>query len=396
MNKEAVIAAEAAHYVPVFSRYPIVLERGEGCTVYDADGKAYIDFLAGIAVNALGHAHPKLVKAIADQAGKLIHCSNLFYTAVQSELVTRLAALSGLERVFLANSGAEANEGAIKLARKWADVKDPAKKRIISAVHSFHGRTLATLTVTGQPKYQAGLAPLPAGFSYVTYGDLAELKAQMGKDVCAVMLEPIQGEGGVHVPEPGYLAAVKALCDEYDALLIFDEIQTGVGRTGKMFAYEHEGIKPDIVTLAKGLAGGVPIGAFMASETVAQSFHPGDHGSTFGGNPLAAAAANAVLDVIEEEALVENAAKMGQYFVGKLQGLAAEFPALIKDVRGRGLLVGMELTKPGSSIVLSCMTQGVIINCTAGNVLRFVPPLIVTEKEIDRVIAVLADVLRQQ
>ena len=251
MNKEAVIAAEAAHYVPVFSRYPIVLERGEGCTVYDADGKAYIDFLAGIAVNALGHAHPKLVKAIADQAGKLIHCSNLFYTAVQSELVTRLAALSGLERVFLANSGAEANEGAMKLARKWADVKDPGKKRIISAVHSFHGRTLATLTVTGQPKYQAGLSPLPAGFSYVTYGDLAELKAQMGKDVCAVMLEPIQGEGGVHVPEPGYLAAVKALCDEYDALLIFDEIQTGVGRTGKMFAYEHEGIKPDIVTLAK-------------------------------------------------------------------------------------------------------------------------------------------------
>ena len=396
MNKEAVIAAEAAHYVPVFSRYPIVLERGEGCTVYDADGKAYIDFLAGIAVNALGHAHPKLVKAIADQAGKLIHCSNLFYTAVQSELVTRLAALSGLERVFLANSGAEANEGAMKLARKWADVKDPGKKRIISAVHSFHGRTLATLTVTGQPKYQAGLSPLPAGFSYVTYGDLAELKAQMGKDVCAVMLEPIQGEGGVHVPEPGYLAAVKALCDEYDALLIFDEIQTGVGRTGKMFAYEHEGIKPDIVTLAKGLAGGVPIGAFMASETVAKSFHPGDHGSTFGGNPLAAAAANAVLDVIEEEALVENAAKMGKYFVGKLQGLAAEFPALIKDVRGRGLLVGMELTQPGSSIVLSCMTQGVIINCTAGNVLRFVPPLIVTEKEIDRVVAVLADVLRQQ
>lgn len=396
MNKEAVIAAEAAHYVPVFSRYPIVLERGEGCTVYDADGKAYIDFLAGIAVNALGHAHPKLVKAIADQAGKLIHCSNLFYTAVQSELVTRLAALSGLERVFLANSGAEANEGAMKLARKWADVKDPGKKRIISAVHSFHGRTLATLTVTGQPKYQAGLSPLPAGFSYVTYGDLAELKAQMGKDVCAVMLEPIQGEGGVHVPEPGYLAAVKALCDEYDALLIFDEIQTGVGRTGKMFAYEHEGIKPDIVTLAKGLAGGVPIGAFMASETVAKSFHPGDHGSTFGGNPLAAAAANAVLDVIEEEALVENAAKMGKYFVGKLQGLAAEFPALIKDVRGRGLLVGMELTQPGNSIVLSCMTQGVIINCTAGNVLRFVPPLIVTEKEIDRVVAVLADVLRQQ
>lgn len=396
MNKEAVIAAEAAHYVPVFSRYPIVLERGEGCTVYDADGKAYIDFLAGIAVNALGHAHPKLVKAIADQAGKLIHCSNLFYTAVQSELVTRLAALSGLERVFLANSGAEANEGAMKLARKWADAKDPGKKRIISAVHSFHGRTLATLTVTGQPKYQAGLSPLPAGFSYVTYGDLAELKAQMGKDVCAVMLEPIQGEGGVHVPEPGYLAAVKALCDEYDALLIFDEIQTGVGRTGKMFAYEHEGIKPDIVTLAKGLAGGVPIGAFMASEAVAKSFHPGDHGSTFGGNPLAAAAANAVLDVIEEEALVENAAKMGRYFVGKLQGLAAEFPALIKDVRGRGLLVGMELTQPGNSIVLSCMTQGVIINCTAGNVLRFVPPLIVTEKEIDRVVAVLADVLRQQ
>ena len=396
MNKEAVIAAEATHYLPVFNRYPIVLERGEGCTVYDADGKAYIDFLAGIAVNALGHAHPKLVKAIADQAGKLIHCSNLFYTEVQSKLIIRLAALSGLERVFLANSGAEANEGAMKLARKWGNAKDSGKKRIISAVHSFHGRTLATLTVTGQPKYQAGFEPLPAGFSYVAYGDLAELKHQMGKDVCAVMLEPIQGEGGVHVPEPGYLAAVKALCEEHDALLIFDEIQTGVGRTGKMFAYEHEGVKPDIVTLAKGLAGGVPIGAFMASETVAQAFHPGDHGSTFGGNPLAAAAANAVLDVIEEESLIANAEKMGRYFTAKLQEVAIQFPALVKEVRGRGLLIGMELTNPGTGIVLACMEQGVIINCTAGNVLRFVPPLIVTEKEIDRVVAVLANVLRQQ
>lgn len=396
MNKEAVMAAEATHYLPVFNRYPIVLERGEGCTVYDADGKAYVDFLAGIAVNALGHAHPKLVKAIADQAGKMIHCSNLFYTEVQSKLITRLAALSGLERVFLANSGAEANEGAMKLARKWANAKDPGKKRIISAVHSFHGRTLATLTVTGQTKYQEGFDPLPAGFSYVAYGDLAQLKDQMGKDVCAVMLEPIQGEGGVHVPEPGYLAAVKALCEENNALLIFDEIQTGVGRTGKMFAYEHEGVKPDIVTLAKGLAGGVPIGAFMASETVAQAFHPGDHGSTFGGNPLAAAAANAVLDVIEEESLLANAEKMGGYFMAKLQELAVQFPALVKEVRGRGLLVGMELTKAGNGIVLACMEQGVIINCTAGNVLRFVPPLIVTEKEIDRVIAVLAKVLRQQ
>ena len=396
MNKEAVMAAEAAHYMPVFNRYPIVLERGEGCTVYDADGKAYLDFLAGIAVNVLGHAHPKLVKAIADQAGKLIHCSNLFYTSVQSDLATRLAALSGLERVFLANSGAEANEGAIKLARKWGQAKQPGKGRIVSAIHSFHGRTLATLMATGQPKYQAGFDPLPAGFSYAPYGDLAALKEQMGKDVCAVLLEPIQGEGGVHVPEPGYLAAVKALCDEYDALLIFDEIQTGIGRTGKMFAYEHEGVKPDILTLAKGLAGGVPIGAFLASESVAKAFSPGDHGSTFGGNPLAAAAAIAVLDVIEEQALVARADKMGRYFTEQLQGLAAQFPKLAAAVRGRGLLLGMDLTMEGRGIVLACMEQGIIINCTAGNVLRFVPPLIVTEQEIDRVIAVLAEVLRRQ
>lgn len=396
MNKEAVMAADAAHYMPVFSRYPIVLERGEGCTVYDADGKAYLDFLAGIAVNALGHAHPALVRAIAEQAGKLIHCSNLFYTAVQAQLATRLAALSGLDRVFLANSGAEANEGAIKLARKWGQAKQAGKGRVVSAIHSFHGRTLATLMATGQPKYQAGFDPLPTGFSYVPYGDLAALKAQMGADVCAVLLEPIQGEGGVHVPAPGYLAAVKALCQEHGALLIFDEIQTGVGRTGKMFAYEHEGIKPDIVTLAKGLAGGVPIGAFLASEEVAQAFSPGDHGSTFGGNPLASAAALAVLDVIEEQDLLAQAENMGRYFSNKLQGLAQEFPSLVKEVRGRGLLLGMELTKEGRGIVLACMEHGMIINCTAGNVLRFVPPLIVTEVEIDRLVAVLAEVFRRQ
>ena len=284
----------------------------------------------------------------------------------------------------------------MKLARKYGKLQSEDKVEIITALHSFHGRTLATLTATAQEKYQKGYEPLPQGFSHVPFGDLAALEAAVSAKTCAVFLEPIQGEGGVHVPPAGYLKAVRELCYKHGALLIFDEIQTGVGRTGTFFAYEQEDVTPDIVTLAKGLAGGVPVGAFLAKEEVAQAFHAGDHGSTFGGNPLAAAAANAVLDVIEEEALVENAAKMGRYFVGKLQGLAAEFPALIKDVRGRGLLVGMELTQPGNSIVLSCMTQGVIINCTAGNVLRFVPPLIVTEKEIDRVVAVLADVLRQQ
>ena len=395
MNKNAVIALDAQYYLPVFARYPIVLERGEGPYVYDNEGKKYLDFLAGIAVNLLGHGHSGLVKAVAEQAGKLIHCSNLYYTEVQAALVQKLAQRSGLERVFIANSGAEANEGAMKLARKYGKLQSESKVEIITAQHSFHGRTLATLTATAQEKYQKGYEPLPQGFSHVPFGDLAAMEAAVSAKTCAVLLEPIQGEGGVHVPPAGYLKAVRELCDKHGALLIFDEIQTGVGRTGTFFAYEQEGITPDIVTLAKGLAGGVPIGAFLAKEEVAQVFHAGDHGSTFGGNPLACAAALAVLEAMEQENLLDNANKLGQLLQDKLRQLAQKYPGIITTVRGRGLIVGAELAGQGRGIVEACLEKGIIINCTAGNVLRFVPPLNITAAHIEEVIAVLDSVLKE-
>lgn len=396
MNKEEIFQTDKEHYMPVFARYPLVLARGEGPYVYDIDGNRYIDFLAGIAVNVLGHAHPKLVSAIAGQAGALIHCSNLYYTEVQAKLIKSLAALSGLDKVFLANSGAEANEGAIKLARKYAKTLQADKVEIITAKEGFHGRTLLTLTATAQPKYQQGYEPLPGGFSYVPYNDLAALKAVVSEKTCAVMLEPIQGEGGVHTPDANYLREVRELCDQYGALLIFDEIQTGMGRTGKMFAYEHYGIKPDIVTLAKGLGGGVPIGAFIASDKAAAAFGPGDHGSTFGGNPLACAAANAVLAIMAEERLLDNVEETGQYLLAELNKLQQKYPRIITGARGQGLMLGVQLTQPGRGIVNQCLEHGVIINCTAGDVLRFVPPLNITRGHVDEVIAVLDKVLAVQ
>lgn len=389
MTNEEIFQKDQENYMPVFARYQLVLSHGEGVYAYDTNGKKYIDYLGGIAVNVLGHGHPKLVKAISDQAAKMIHCSNLYYTQVQAELAEKLVKLSGLGKVFLANSGAEANEGAMKLARKFAHQTNPDKSEIITANHCFHGRTLATLTATAQPKYQKGLEPLPAGFRYVDYNDIDALKAMMSEKTCAVMLEPIQGEGGVNIPDQEYLKQVRALCDQYGAALILDEIQTGIGRTGTMFAYEQFGIKPDIVTLAKGLAGGVPVGAFIASDTYAAAFHAGDHGSTFGGNPLACAAANMVLDTIAEENLLQNAKEVGAYFMAELKKLQVKYSGLIAEVRGKGLIIGAELTKPGREIVDACLQDGAIINCTAGNVLRFVPPLIVTKANVDELIVIL-------
>ena len=380
-------------YLPVFARYEIVLDHGEGPYVYDINGKKYLDYLGGIAVNVLGHNHPGLVKAIADQAGKMIHCSNLYYTKAQADAAKKLKALSGLDKVFFGNSGAEANEGAIKAARKYAHQMDEEKSQIITAMHSFHGRTLATLTATGQPKYQKGVGPLPQCFDYVTYNDIEGLEKMMSEKTCAVMLEPIQGEGGVHVPKDDYLKKVRALCDKYNAVLIFDEIQTGIGRTGTMFAYEQFGVKPDIVTLAKGLAGGVPIGAFIVTDAIAAAFHAGDHGTTFGGNPLACAAANLVLDTIAEDHLLDNVNTVGAYLQQKLEGFQKKYPALITEVRGKGLILGMQLTKPGREIVDACLAEGAIINCTAGDVLRFVPPLIIKKEHVDELIAILDKVL---
>ena len=362
---EAIYAKDAAGYLPVFNRYKIVLDHGEGVYVFDNNGRKYIDFLAGIAVNVLGHAYAPLVKTIAEQAGRMIHCSNLYYTQAQADAAERLVRLSGLGKAFFANSGAEANEGAIKVAHKYAHAKDPEKSQIITAWHSFHGRTLATLTATGQPKYHEGFGPLPAGFDYVHYGNIEELEKMMSAKTCAVLLETIQGEGGVHVPTAEYLKRVR----------------------------EHFGVQPDIVTLAKGLAGGVPIGAFIVTDEVAGAFHAGDHGTTFGGNPLACAAANVVLDTVQKEGILGHVDKVGAYFREKLEGFQKKYPALIKEVRGMGLLLGMELSIEGRGIVNECLEHGAIINCTAGNVLRFVPPLIVKEAHIDELCAILEPIL---
>lgn len=393
LTNEEIFAKDKSDYLPVFARYNIVLDHGDGPYVYDTKGKKYIDFLAGIAVNVVGHNYKPLVDAVSQQASKMIHCSNLYYTEVQVEAAEKLKKLSGMDKVFFGNSGAEANEGAIKLARKYATNIDPEKIQIISALHSFHGRTLATLTATGQDHYHHGFGPLPAGFDYVPYNDIQALEAKMSDKTCAVMLEAIQGEGGVHVPDPDYLPKVRALCDKYNAVLIFDEVQCGMGRTGTFFGCQQFGVKPDIVTLAKGLAGGVPIGAFMATDKVASAFHAGDHGSTFGGNPLACAAACVVLDALIDGNLMENAKEIGAYLQSKFEEYKAKYPKLIKEVRGRGLILGMELTRPGREIANECLDYGAIINCTAGNVLRFVPPLNITKAHVDELISVLDKVL---
>ena len=393
LTNEQIFAKDKNDYMPVFARYNIVLDHGDGPYLYDTSGKKYIDYLAGIAVNVVGHNYKPLVDAISRQAAKMIHCSNLYYTEVQIEAAEKLKKLSGMDKVFFGNSGAEANEGAIKLARKYATDIDPEKIQIISAVHSFHGRTLATLTATGQDHYHHGFGPLPEGFDYVSFNDIEALEAKMSDKTCAVMLEAIQGEGGVHVPDEDYLPKVRALCDKYNAVLIFDEVQCGMGRTGTFFGCQQFGVKPDIVTLAKGLAGGVPIGAFMATDKVANAFKPGDHGSTFGGNPLACAAACVVLDALVNDNLMENAKEVGAYLKAKFDTYKEKYPTLIKEVRGRGLILGMELTRPGREIANECLDWGAIINCTAGNVLRFVPPLNITKAHVDELITILDKVL---
>lgn len=389
MKTETVIEQTEKYYLPVFGRYPVVIDHGRGCKVYDAEGTEYIDFLAGIAVNALGYGHPAVVRAISEQAAKMMHCSNLYYTEIQAKAVKIIAEVSGMDRVFLANSGAEANEGAMKLARKYGVAKNPNKFKIISADHSFHGRTFDTLAATGHDYYRVGYGPLTPGHIFVPYGDIGALEAVMDDEVCGVLLEPVQGEGGVHVPSDEYLRQVRALCDKHDALLIFDEIQTGVGRTGKWFAYMHSGVKPDVLTFAKAVGGGFPMGGFAVPEKHAHVFKPGDHGSTFGGNALSCAAACAALTAIKAENLVARAAEQGAYFKGELEKLQAKYPDKVKEVRGCGLLLGMELVKEGRPVVESCLQEHVIVNCTSGNVIRLVPPLIVAKEEIDAVAAAL-------
>lgn len=389
MDKKTVIEQTEKYYLPVFGRKAMVVDHGQGCRLWDNEGNEYVDCFAGIAVNSLGYNHPALVNAITEQAQKVMHCSNLYYTEIQAKAVGVVAEVTGMERVFFANCGAEANEGALKLARKYGKQKAAGKFRIITAWHSFHGRTMATVTATGQPHYQEGYEPLPAGYEYVEYGDAAALEAMMGPDVCAVMLEPIQGEGGVHVPEDGYLQKVRDLCNKYDALLIFDEVQTGVARTGEWFAYMHSGVKPDVLTFAKGIGGGFPVAGFAVPESLAHVFKLGDHGGTFGGNPLACAAVYATLTTIKAEKLVDKAAVKGAYFMELLKRLQEKYPDKVVDVRGRGLMLGMELNQSGQPIVEHCLTNNVIVNCTAGNVIRLVPPLIISIEDINTVVTAL-------
>ena len=395
METKEIMAMTEKYYLPVFIRNKIALDHGQGTKLYDADGKEYTDFFAGIAVNALGYGHPGVVKAISDQAAKLIHCSNLYYTEIQAKCVEEISKVSTFERIFLCNSGAEANEGAIKLALKYGTNKNPKKFKFITALESFHGRTMETLTATGQEHYHEGLGPLPVGFSYVPYGDIEAFTKVMDDDVCGVILEPIQGEGGVHVPPAGYLAKVKELCQKHDALLILDEVQTGVCRSGKWFAWMLTGVKPDIMTMAKAIGGGIPMGAFAVDEKLAHVFKPGDHGTTFGGNVLACAASYATLSILEKDNMPEVVTQTGEYFKGKMQELQNKFPEKITQVRGAGLILGMELAKPGAPVVEKCLEKGFIINCTVGNVLRFVPPLIISKGEIDSLITALEEIFRE-
>ena len=376
-----------------YARFPILLVKGKGTRVWDMEGKEYLDFVSGLAVCNLGHCHPKVVKAIQDQAEKLIHVSNFYYIESQIRLASLLCERSFADKVFFCNSGAEANEGAMKLARKYAKERmEGDRYEIITMDRSFHGRTLATLTATAQKKFHKGYAPLMPGFKYVPFNDLGAVKNAIDSKTCAVMLEPIQGEGGVNCPSEGYLKGLREICDEKGVLLIFDEVQVGMGRTGKLFAYEHEGVAPDMLTLAKSLAGGVPIGALLIKKGVAESFEPGDHASTFGGNPLATAAGMAALTAILEEGMLENCQKVGAYFLSRLEEIKKKYP-FIQEVRGKGLILGMELKMDGSSIVKEMMQKGFLINCTMGNVLRFLPPLIVTKEEVDQMVKALEEVL---
>lgn len=389
MDKKTIIEETEKYYLPVFGRYPMVMELGQGCRVWDNEGNEYVDAFAGIAVNSLGYNHPVLVKAISEQASKLMHCSNLYYTEIQAKALRVVAEATGMDRIFFANCGAEGNEGAMKLARKYGVSKAPTKYKIISADESFHGRTFDTLAATGHDYYHVGYGPLSPGHVLVPYGDIKALEAQMDDDVSAVLLEPIQGEGGVHVPPDEYLKQVRALCDKHDALLIFDEVQTGVARTGKWFAYMHSGVKPDILTFAKGIGGGFPVAGFAVPERLAHVFKPGDHGGTFGGNPLACAAVYATLTTIKSEGLVDKVAEKGEYFKNELRKLQEKYPDKVTDVRGCGLMLGMEVAGEGKPIVESCLANNVIVNCTAGNVIRIVPPLIISREEIDIVVAAL-------
>ncbi|MHC4440083.1 MAG: acetylornithine/succinylornithine family transaminase [Planctomycetota bacterium] len=374
-----------------YGRLPRVITKGEGCYLYDADGNKILDMFPGWAVSAIGHCHPKVVEALRKQAGELLHIDNTFYSEPQGQLAKLLSERAFGGKCFFCNSGAEANEAALKLARLHTSEE---KYKFITAEGSFHGRTFATMTATAQPKHHEGLLPLLPGFVYVPFNDIEALEKAFSDEVAAVMVEPIQGEGGINLPDAEYLRAIRRLCDENGAVLIFDEVTTGVGRTGKWFAYQHYDVEPDIMTMAKALGGGTAIGAMMAKEEVAASLVPGKHATTFGGNALVCAAGVAVIEVIEQENLLENANQLGQYTMDKLQQLKQKH-SVIDSVRGVGLMIGVQLSSSGTSIVDKCLENGLRINCTQGTVLRFMPPMIASESQIDQAIEILDNVLSE-
>ena len=387
-STEDLIASGRKRTSPNYAPAPIVFERGEGVWLVDREGTRYLDFVAGIAVCALGHAHPRLTEALRDQVGRLLHISNMYFNEPQIELMEMLTERSFADRVFFCNSGAEANEAAFKLARRYqhAVAQRPGKTRIVSMKQSFHGRTLAAITATGQPKYHDGFAPLVPDFDYIPFNDLDALKASITDETAAVIVEPIQGEGGVRPARAEYLQALRDLCDQVGALLIFDEVQTGVGRTGSYFAYQHFGVTPDIMTLAKGLGGGVPLGATLATEEVWKGWKRGSHASTFGGNPLVTRAATVVLDEIEAAQLLANATARGEQLQAGLRELAEQFP-VITEVRGVGLMVGAECGEHASTLAGLARDEGLLINTAGGHTLRFVPPLIITEDDVDEALS---------
>ena len=394
MDFEAIRAAEASHFLPVVNRHPVALVEGKGSRVRDVEGREFIDLMAGWGVTCIGHCHPTLVQAIADQAGRLMQTTNIFYTLPQAELITKLAQVAppGLTRSFLTNSGTEAVEGALKAAHRAT-----GRSVFVSADGAFHGRTLGALHVIGSEKHRAPYAPLLRESVRIPFDNLLAAEDALDDRVAAVIVEPVQGEGGVHVPRRGYLTELRELCHANGALLICDEVQTGIGRTGRLFACQHEDVRPDIVTLGKGLGGGFPVAAFLCTEAVAATVQPGDHGTTYGGNPLACAAANAVLAVIEEEKLCDRAASLGEKLATRLGAFAEEHPRRVEGVRGRGLLQALVLRDPkqAAGLPARAIEQGVLVNVTAGNVVRFFPALNIPEDELwealDRVLALVAD-----
>ena len=379
-----------------YNRFPVVFIKGRGAKLFDSDNREYLDFVAGIAACNLGHCHPKVTVAFQKQAQRLVHISNLYHNEPQIKLAKLLVENSFADKVFFCNSGAEANEAAIKLVRKYAKEKLKGNRfEIITMEKSFHGRTMATITATGQEKVQKGFEPLLPGFKYAPFNYIDAVKKAINKKTAAVMVEPIQGEGGVNIPDNDYLKKLRRLCNDEGILLVFDEVQTGMGRTGRLFAYEHYNIEPDIMTLAKALGNGVAIGAMLARDSVAEVFTPGSHATTFGGNPLACSAAVAALETIMEDGIMfEDCVRMGDYLIKGLKELKKEY-SFIKEIRGKGLLIGMDLTIDGKDIVMECLKDGLLINCTMDKILRFLPPLIVTKEEIDSMLEILYGVLKK-